>query len=285
MTIAELLKSTKIKFKENDISSYEIDALLLIAHHFNLTREEIIFSGNSPLDKTKITEFETLINRRINKEPVSKIIGKKGFYEDDFFVNQNVLDPRPDSETLIEEVLKTFTDKNVKLKILELGVGSGCLILTILKKLPNSHGIAVDINEKSLEVARINSQNLGVNQRIKFQNSNWFSNISDKNFDLIISNPPYIKSEDINFLEADVKNFDPLIALDGGEDGLDCYRIIAQNVKNFLNENGYLFLEIGQNQEHEITEIFCQNGLKFIKSQKDLGQIIRCLIFQNAHIS
>lgn len=284
MKLSQLLESSRKILQENNIESYKIDSIAILCHELNLTKEAIIFDKGRDLTQNQIKKVQNSINRRIKREPVAKIIGKKPFFEDDFIVSQDVLDPRPDSETIINEILNIFSQNQKDLDILELGVGSGCLILTILKKLNNSKGIAVDINKKSLEIAKENAKNLNLENKIKFINSDWFSNLDKEKFDIIISNPPYIKSSDITNLQEEVQKFDPLIALDGGIDGLDCYKIIAKDIKNFLKKDGYLFLEIGQNQENDIIEIFEEKGLKFLKSEKDLGQIIRCLTFKNADI-
>ncbi len=333
MILAQLLESSRKELQKNDILSYKIDSIIIICHDLDLTKEQLIFNSDLKVTEEQVKKVKSSIDRRILKEPVSKIIGKKNFYEDEFLVSSDVLDPRPDSETIIEEILNIFSNKkdalvlsqirfykkiqgifffrdavykrvheerkkkitmnfeakgricdSATLKILELGVGSGCLVLTILKKLTNSNAIALDINQKSLEIAKINAKNLNLENRIEFIHSDWFSNLEPQTFDLIISNPPYIKSWDIKDLQEEVRNFDPIIALDGGEDGLYCYKIIAKDVQKFLKKDGYLLLEIGQNQEIDVIKIFVDNGLEFIKFRKDLGNIIRCLVFQNADI-
>lgn len=280
MKLVELLNSAREQLRASNIQSYKIDSLIIIGHELSLTKEQIFLNSNLVLTSDQIVKIRNSLQRRINKEPVSHIIGKRDFFEDQFLVNHNVLDPRPDSEVLIESVLKFFPESNSNLKILEMGVGSGCLILTILKKFPNSMALAVDVNEKSLEVAKINAKNLQLEKRVTFINSDWFKRVEEKDFDLIISNPPYIQTKEIDSLQEEVKFFEPRIALDGGEDGLDCYRIIAQDVAKFLKNRGYLFLEIGQNQEEDVRKIFSKNNLQFIDFKKDLSGIIRCLIFK-----
>ena len=317
MLISEALSLAKDSFKKHQISSYSIDSLLLLCYCLSCSKEHIIFNSShvqnpTPNVLSRITltqkqerEFLALIKRRCNREPISHLIGKREFFGNDFMVNRNVLDPRADSETLIEMVLEYFVDKNIRLNILELGIGSGCLLCIILQKLFNSQGIGVDISRDALDVAQKNARSLGLSNRIELLQSNWFSNLSTINsnpslkssiipnethkiksicstsFDLIISNPPYIKSGDIKFLQEEIKLFEPIKALDGGKSGLDCYLAISQNIKNYLKKDAILILEIGQNQESEIIKIFTNNGLRFIKDKKDLSGIIRCLMFQN----
>ena len=281
LKLSELLSFAKNELKLANIPSPQIDSLLLICKAFSLTKEQVIFNPDLAINQNQINDFQALLKRRLSREPMSHIIGKREFFGNDFLVSSSVLDPRPDSESLIELIGEIFPDKNSKLKILELGVGSGCLILTALKLFSNWNGIGVDISEKALEMAQKNAHLLEIQNRIQLSKSNWFENISSEKFDLIISNPPYIASAEIETLQEEVKNHEPRNALDGGISGLDCYEEIAKNVGNFLKNKGILILEIGQNQEISVQEIFEKNGLKLIKTKKDLGGIIRSLAFTN----
>jgi release factor glutamine methyltransferase len=277
--LAEVLAFSNQELKNAGINSYRLDSLILLCHYLNLPKEQILF-GNLNLNQNQLADFLCLIERRIKREPVSHITGKREFFGNEFAINSFALDPRPDSETLIEAAQSHF-DKESFLEILELGVGSGCLILTLLKFFVNSRGLAIDINEEALKVAIHNSERFNLQNRCQFFLSNWFENVDKKlKFDLIISNPPYIPTHDIANLQNEVKDYEPLIALDGGKDGLECYRQIALNAEKFLKKNGMLILEIGQNQENEVTKLFKENGLNFIESKKDLAGIIRCLIFK-----
>ena len=279
MKLGELFKFCKVELQKHNITSYQIDSLILISHTLKISKEEVIFNSDLLLSNSQRKEIKSLLKRRILGEPISHIIGKRAFFEDEFLVNKNVLDPRPDSEILIETILEIFLSNQQKLKILELGVGSGCLILTILKKLKDAFGVGVDISKTALKVVKENAKNLKLVPKLTLINSNWFEKLEEWDFDLIISNPPYIKTDAINNLQKEVKLFEPKLALDGGKDGLDCYRIIAKDVDKFLKKSGYLFLEIGQNQEDDVIKIF-GDKLKFIKLKKDLSGIIRCLVFQ-----
>jgi release factor glutamine methyltransferase len=279
MKVTNILAVASQELQNSHIISHRLDARILLGYCLNLSAEEIIFNPDLTLTQKQVDNFFALIKRRCDREPVSHIIGKREFFGKDFLVNSKVLDPRPDSETLIEAVLSQFPNKEKTLEILELGVGSGCLILTLLKIFKNAQGIGVDISKDALDVAIQNSSADNLNERCKFIESNWFSTLNQK-FDLIISNPPYIATDQINSLQDEVKNYDPRTALDGGPDGFDCYREISKNIVNFLKPDAIIILEIGQNQENLVIEIFISVGLKFIESKKDLGGIIRCLVFK-----
>ncbi len=281
MLISEALGLASDNLKQQGINSHRIDALLLLCHSLSCSKEHIIFNSGLTINAAQEEQFFALIKRRGNKEPVSHLIGKREFFGVDFVVSGNVLDPRPDSETLIELVLHCFPNKNAPLNILELGVGSGCLVLTILNNFVNSCGIAVDISDQALEITKQNANLLNLSKRVQLLKSDWFSSLkAQENFDLIISNPPYIKTNDIQFLQNEVKVFEPMLALDGGKSGLDCYLTISKEVVGFLKKDGILILEIGQNQEQDIVKIFTDVGLQFVQDKKDLAGIVRCLMFK-----
>jgi release factor glutamine methyltransferase len=279
-SLFSIIHSIRKFLYDSKIPSAQIESFIIASYFCNLSREEIILrSREIYIDQKNIDKINIALQRRIKGEPISHIIGKREFYSLDFKVNSDVLDPRPDSEILIEEILKLTPNFNHAIKILELGVGSGCLILTILNHISNATGTAIDINPKSIAIASENANNLNLKDRINFIHSDWFNNLPSEKFDIIISNPPYIKKSEIANLQKEVRDFEPIIALDGGGDGLDCYRKIANDVSDFLKDNAFLILEIGQNMENDIIDIFEENGLKFVKYAKDLNAIIRCLIF------
>ncbi len=218
-------------------------------------------------------EFSSFVKRRLAGEPVAKIIGKKGFWKGDFIVSKDVLDPRPDSETLIEAVLGKFSDKEETLRILDLGTGSGCLILSLLGEYKSAAGVGIDISEKAIEIAKKNAHT----ERVQFIQHDMTKDLSDLGkFDIMISNPPYIPTAEIQTLDKDVKDYDPLIALNGGTDGLDFYRALA---KQHLAP--HLFIEIGKDQEKQIIPLFETEGWQFVQSWKDLGGITRVLYFKD----
>jgi len=264
------------------VSNVGLDSLILLTHALSLSKEQIIFNPQRQLSEAEEKNFFDLVNRRAAREPISHLIGKREFFGEDFLVTKDVLDPRPDSETLIESVLKKFPNLAQDLKILELGVGSGCLIVTLLKAYVNATGIAVDISKKALAVAKKNSEKHQVSSRLKLLESDLFSaaNRAEK-FDLIISNPPYIPAADIEKLEPEVRIHEPRGALDGGADGLDFYLRIAAEAKNFLSESGKIFLEIGFGQKEKVVKIFTQQEFTLTGLSLDLPGVERVLEFSS----
>ena len=253
---------------------------LLLAHALRTTQEELILKPDREVSDIELQEFESLLARLVNEEPVSKILGQREFWNDTFKVTKDTLDPRPETETIIESVLKYFPDKSGNYKILDLGTGTGCIILSLLREYPNATGLGVDISSKALEVAKENAHTLGID-RIEFKEGNWCEGITHT-FDIIVSNPPYIK--DTEQLPDCVKNFDPGLALFAGDDGLSAYRQIAASIHNVCNNNTMIFLEIGQGQETEVSNIFAAAGFNTIENVTDLAGIIRCLICSSSFL-
>lgn len=281
MKISSALSQARKDLDSKGVGNSGLDALILLSHTLFLSKEQIIFNPDFELTAAQEKEFFALISRRQNREPVSHLIGKREFYGEDFLVSKNVLDPRPDSESLIELVLESFPQKDQKLKILEIGVGSGCLIITLLRAFKEALGNGLDISPAALEMAQKNADLHKVADRLRFAKSDLFAALNaSQQFDLIISNPPYIPSADIEELEPEVKIHEPRNALDGGSDGLDFYRRIAAESADFLAENGKIILEIGHDQNEKVVEIFTQNGFQLIASKLDLSGITRALCFK-----
>lgn len=272
--VSELLYEAAAYLKKHRVSSAQLDARLLLQHVLKKPKEYLVREPNHPCSREQIADYEQLLKRRAQHEPVSKIMGVKEFWGLPFMTTKDVLDPRPDSETLIEAVREEFPDTHQPYHILDLGVGSGCLLLSLLHDYPNATGIGVDISQAALDVAR---QNV-MDTRAQFVKSSWGQDITGY-FDIIVANPPYIPSQVISTLELEVKHFDPMLALDGGQDGLGCYRILAPEVARLLTPNGRLFIEIGQDQEKDVESILGDYGLKALSWNKDLQGIIRCGIF------
>lgn len=245
---------------------------------------DIILKHSAP-QYPKISEAEAeiaenMLKRRICHEPLDKIIGKREFYKSTFIVNRSVLSPRPDTEILVESALELLPTEE-KQTILDLGTGSGCILLSLLKERPQAIGIGMDISREALDVAKKNAENLSLKDRIEFLNKSWTDNqVILPQFDMVVSNPPYIPSAEINTLDKEVKDYDPLTALDGGKDGLDCYKDIAKVLPNILKDMAYALFEVGYNQAEDVMEIFKCAGLKPIKIVKDLTGINRCVILQ-----
>ncbi len=222
-------------------------------------------------------DINDLIKEKELGKPVDKIIGERGFYKHMFMVSEDVLTPRADTECLVEDAILFAKEKGVK-NILDLGLGSGCILLSILADVENMRGVGVDISTKALEVAKENAKSLKVFNRCKFINASWFDLPINEKFDIITSNPPYIETSVIETLDVGVKKYDPILALDGGADGLRDYRQIAKIAKDLLNDGGRIYLEVGYNQSQSVVEIFAD--YKCIKIIKDLAGIERCLIFE-----
>lgn len=283
MNLENLIDLGKKYLKKNSIKRPSYEALLVYSKlkkydlsHFWLNKEKKIS------EKEKKNYLKKIFFRSEGK-PLSKIIGVKEFYSRAFFTSCNTLDPRPDSESMIEIIKLIEKKKSTPVSILDLGTGSGCLLITIGLELQNYRkifGLGVDISKKALKIAKKNSMKHNINKKLTFKRSNWFSEIK-QSFDIIISNPPYIGRQELSNLEKSVKDFDPKIALDGGIDGLNHYRSISKSSKNFLKKGGYICLEIGHKQKNDVETIFTNNGFKKFKSFKDLKKNDRILIFKN----
>ena len=281
-TIREIIK-TKLKYlKDSGVNASSFEVKLLLSDVLNRSVADLIFYD---LELTKEQEklFETYIEKRKNFYPVDKILGKKSFYKSDFEVSEDVLSPRYDTEILIEESLKIFNPAD-EVNILEFGTGSGCIVISLLNELKKAKATGVDISAKALEMTRKNATNHNVLSRLNLLNLSWFdSDIESKipqKFDLIISNPPYIPTKDIDNLDVEVKNFDPLIALDGGEDGLRDYEKICEKAEKMLNTGGYLIFEVGINQAQNVTEKAQKYNFEAINIVKDYTGIDRCVILK-----
>ncbi len=278
MTIEENLKNAIKQLKENNIEDATLKARLLLCNIMKVSKEYLVINSNKELDNIKQKEYLKKLQYLKKHIPLEYITNKKEFMKINFYVDENVLIPRPDTEVIVEEVINYCNnEKNGKAKILDLCTGSGIIAISLAKYLPNCEIIATDISNKALEVAKKNQLNNKVSN-IRWIHSNLFSKIYEK-FDIIVSNPPYIKKDVINELEEEVKK-EPIIALDGGEDGLKFYKEILENAKNYLNKNGAIFLEIGYDQKKEVIDIVKKYyGNVKIECKKDLqnkDRMIRC---------
>ena len=280
--VSEVLKIAITKFKAAGIAQPISDARILLGHSLNKPNERFYGKEEEVIQSEHLNDFSAKILRRCKREPVSKILGLKEFWNLELQVSPYVLDPRPDSETLIEAAIKQFPDKNRILNILDLGTGSGCLLLAALQEWPQSYGLGIDIDSRCIEIAKKNARRNDLNNRVRFQTANWASNLDEK-FDIILCNPPYIPTNKIAKLNEEVRLYEPTIALNGGQTGLDCYVELAAQFSNLLSADGLIFLEIGFGQKKQILDIMRSNSLKLIKIEKDLAQIDRCLILSHKH--
>lgn len=258
-TIIKILSWTESYFKDHSIDSPRLTAEILLSHCLGIKRLDLYLQHDRPLQKDELSLFKILIKRRIQNEPVAYITGEKGFFESDFEVEKGVLIPRPDTETIVEEALKIlFSDpKNVNPKtVLELGTGSGAIIVSLAKAAPGHSYFASDISDAALAIAKKNAEKIAGN-KVRFLGSAWFSSLKRiPVFDLIVSNPPYIPSGEIQCLQPEIREFEPVLALDGGMDGLDCFRSILDEAHHYLAPGGAILLEMGFDQKDGIQGVF-----------------------------
>ena len=260
----------------NNIKSSKLDCEILMGEAINEDRKNVILSLESKLNKYSLDYFKHLVHQRSYGKPIAYLIGKKDFWKYEFKVSEDVLIPRPDTEIIIEEVLK-FSKNKTKLKVLDIGVGSGCILLSILKEKKDFYGIGIDISKKCLELSKINAFNLGLTNRLKFFKSD-VDNFNYGKYDLVISNPPYINRINLKYLEKDVINFEPKIALNGGLDGLSEIKKVINKSSKLIKTNGKLVLEIGFDQKEKVKQILNNKGFYINKILKDYAKNDRCII-------
>ncbi len=263
------------KLKEKNIPNPELDLRLLLNKSSNLKKD--IFLSNFDINDIDINFFKKILLERLNRKPISKIIKEKYFWKNKFFVNTDVLDPRPATENIIEEALINLKDKNRQISILDIGTGSGCLSISLAKEFMNSKITAIDISKKALNVAKKNIKIHSCDDQISLKLID--INDLDNTYDLIVSNPPYLTKNDYDKCQPEIKNFEPKIALIGGSDGLEFYRIFSKKIHTILNKKSYFICEIGHNQLEPCIDIFRNSNLILKKITKDLDNIQRTLTF------
>tara|TARA_B100001063_G_scaffold100157_1_gene93545 strand:+ start:188 stop:1036 length:849 start_codon:yes stop_codon:yes gene_type:complete len=277
--LSDLQTAITKKLFDSGIETSSLDSRIILKEVFCFDEKELILNSQLIVTKNKISEADKILARRISGEPVSKIFGKRDFYKSTFLISEDVLDPRPETELIIEIANNFILDKGYK-NFIDLGTGSGCIILSILKDNKSLRAIGIDISNKAINIAQKNCSNLNLEKQATFLVSNWLSKVSGS-YDLIISNPPYIPSKDIDALSANVKNYDPLISLDGGEDGLKCYRQIAEDINRVIGKNGRVVLEIGYNQAEDVIKIFESKDFIFLDKYIDINGLDRILTFES----
>ena len=276
MNLETAINNAYQKLKDNNIKSALIDSELLIANVINKSREYVILNSNEVICEKKLNKFTNMINQRSEGKPVAYLINKKFFWKNEFFINKHVLIPRPDTEIIIEQVLNIYKNRT-NINFLDIGFGSGCILLSILKERRDFRAIGVDISGHALKVCEINAIKLGVSNRLKLINSD-IDKFSFGKYDLIISNPPYIKNSDYKYLEKDVKEFEPKLALDGGLDGISEIRKVINKSSELIKLGGKLILEIAYDQKREVKKLLKVNGFYINSVVKDLGKNDRCII-------
>ena len=276
MNIQNAIRKGKIILSEKKIKTAELDSQILMAKAINKEKKFLILNFNNEIPKENLNIFDDLVNQRSKGKPIAYLLKKKEFWKNEFVVDKNVLIPRPDTEILVEQALELTKNKN-KLNLLDVGVGSGCILLSILNEKKNFYGTGIDICGKSLSICRVNSHKLGLKKRVKLFKSN-IDNFRYGKYDLIISNPPYIKKYDLKCLEKDVIGFEPKQALDGGIEGLSEIRKVISKSSELIKKNGFLILEIGFDQKNRVKQILQNKGFYIKKIVKDLSDHNRCIV-------
>ena len=276
MNIQSAINEGESILKDKSIQTAKLDAEILMAKSIEKDRKYIILNNNQNLKEENLRYFKDLINERSKKKPVAYLTNKKFFWNSEFFVTLDTLIPRPDTELIIEQILKITKHKN-KLNILDVGVGSGCILLSILKEKKNFYGTGIDVSKNCLNISKINAVNLDVNSRVRFFKSN-VDKFNLGKYDLIVSNPPYINKHDLKYLERDVINFEPRLALDGGLDGLSEIRKVIKKSSELIKKNGKFILEIGFDQKNKVINLLKQKGFYINSTLRDFANNDRCII-------
>ena len=275
MILENTIKQASQLLKNQNIISHELDAQVILSDIMGVTRDFFIMNSHINISKNTIKKFNHAIRRRINREPIAYITGKKEFWSQNFVVSQATLVPRPETELLIYKVVDFF--KNRRINILDIGTGSGCILLSILKELNYSRGIGIDISKGAIKTAKINSKKLNLMHRSKFKVVD-ISKFNLGKYDLIVSNPPYIPTREMRNLSKDITNYEPLAALNGGSDGLDLIKKVIYKSNHLLKREGLLALEIGHSQYQRVSYILRSNGYREMSKEYDFNRNVRCII-------
>ena len=270
-----VLEGTSV-LKSKSILSAQLDTEILMAKALGKNREYIILNHDKVLNNENLEYFKKLVHERATRKPIAYLLNKKFFWKSEFYVNKNTLIPRPDTEIIIEQILKVTKNKEY-LRILDIGVGSGCILLSILKERKNFYGTGIDISKNSIEISKINAKRLFVDKRVKFYKSD-VDKFAEGKYDLIISNPPYIKRSNLKYLESDVLKFEPKLALDGGLDGLTAIRKVIKKSSELIKKNGKFILEIGFDQKSKVIKLLNNKGFYINSTIKDLAKNDRCIV-------
>ena len=276
MNLGLALNEANNELKKGKVNSPLLDSEILMSKVISKDRKYIILNLDEKLNKKNYIDFKSLIEERLKGKPIAYLIGKKNFWKNEFIVNENVLIPRPDTELIVEQVLKIFRNK-LRMNFLEIGIGSGCIIMSILKEKKGFLGTGIDLDEECIKLSKINAKRLGVSNRIKFFKSD-VDNFSYGKYDLIISNPPYIKKLDLKNLDRDVIDFEPKLALDGGLEGTSEIRKVINRSSELIKKKGKLVLEIAHDQKNEVIKILRTKNFYINNVVKDLAKKNRCII-------
>jgi release factor glutamine methyltransferase len=275
MNTLQLINFGSRELSRKKIDSCILDSELLLSKILNKKREEILINLNQEVCQKHFANYKKLILRRSQHEPIAYIMEEKEFWSKNFIVSPDTLIPRPETELMVEKLVEIFKEK--KISILDMGTGSGCIIISLLSEIKNSTGVGIDISKKALVIAKKNSKKHNLQNKIKFLNKALDGKFHQK-FDLIVSNPPYIRSSTIKNLKEDIKRHEPRIALDGGNDGLDLIKKVIYKTKYILKVKGMLALEIGNEQFKKVSKILLENNFRIEHTIKDYKENIRCII-------
>ena len=276
MRVQKIINEAFLILEKNKIKSALLDCEILMSLVLKKNRKFIILNPNHEINEKNFLHFKDLINERLQGKPIAYLTGKKEFWKYEFCINENVLIPRPDTELIIDEVLKIFKYKN-KVNLLDIGVGSGCIILSILKEKINFSGTGIDLSNECIKLCKINANNLGIKNRLRLVKSD-IDNFNNGKYDLIISNPPYIKKIDLKNLDKEIINFEPKLALDGGLEGMSEIRKVVVKSSELIKKGGKLILEIAYDQTKEVKEFLRTQGFYINSIVKDLAKNDRCII-------
>lgn len=283
-TIGEAMTLISSQLAEAGIENPRLDARMLVAFTLEVDTSRILSHPEEEIEAEDQELLNELVARRIKHEPLALIVGEKGFWTQVFRVTKDTLIPRPDTETLVEVAIEYLEkDESNDVRVLDLGTGSGCILLSVLDGVGWATGVGVDINEKAVEIAQENAHWTELVARSEFVHGNWTEGLAEQypeKFSMVVSNPPYIPDADVDNLMPDVALYEPHLALRGGEDGLDCYRTLSTSVGELLNEDGLFICEIGRGQQDDVAELFIKQGFELLETRKDLAGIIRCLVFK-----
>ena len=276
MNYLQAIKFGNEILRKSNVYNYNLDSELLLANTLNITREKVLINLQSKISLNDFDYYKRLILRRYKKEPIAYILKKKEFWKNLFFVNKNVLIPRPETELIVDEIL-SITEITSRKKILDIGTGTGCIIISIIKERPNFHATALDISKKAINIAKFNAKMHHLLNKIKFINID-VDKFQHNKYDFIVSNPPYIKKFDLKRLDVDVKNFEPHIALEAGVDGFRDIKKLIKKSKKLLKMSGKLIFEVGERQRDYTKYLLNKNGFYINKIRNDLKSMPRVII-------
>ena len=281
-TLAQHMQQTRAALEPVAGALAGLEARMLVQHALGMSHEQMVRAPEAVVEEHAAANLQQLASRRVAREPMAQILGVKDFWKDSFLVTREVLTPRADSEVVIEMLLKHGPARDAQCRVLDLGTGTGCLLLSALREFPQAAGVAVDVSEAALGVARENARRLGLSGRVGLRQGSWCNPLDKaEKFAIVITNPPYIARAEIAALDEDVKGYEPHLALDGGADGLDCYRDIFPQIVSHLEAGALMLVEVGAGQHEQVAQLGQDAGLALKEIGHDLGGIARVVVFKN----